>query len=495
MKVLDNEQINIVKTSTHIKIMNTHMYMRGCIELMEELTSLAFDGSKVPLGHIYDMYSNILRIPAGYSIERVLEKFKTVKTNTINIGAMPILDSEAGNFICRATPFPYQKLIVDRGCDIFKKQYQFIIDLKTGKGKSLTAIMLSARLSGSTLIICKTEDLMKQWYTNIIKHTNCKREDIMVVVGMQGLNHIENMSRPYKFYIILHASLRSIIERVGYKKLNQIFHKMNIGKKIVDEFDTEVSTSMELDLNTAIRYNIYCSATVYKNSPSEDKVFKHAYYNVERMGGDFFDNEVPNRDMIWVEYDSKPTPPDRFGCYVNGNFISYKHNDYMFKKRTHIIKGLTAKYIKKYFEIRQPGDVGVIYVEKISTCTIMFNILVSLGVKPSEIGIVNSEIKDAERASAFSKPIIITTTKSFGRGLDVPGIVYILNYENYAGLSIFEQHIGRIGRTGGKRGLFINASDKAFKILQRYNAKKKKNMHTMFDKITFEEFEYKEEEE
>lgn len=486
---MDNSKIGVITTSTHIKIINTNINMRAVLELIDNFTSIGFDGSKVPLGYIYDTFSHVLRIPSGFGVDKVKESFAASPMEIINIGSMPINDKDVSNFICYAKPFPYQEVINKEAMKVFESKSQFIIDLKTGKGKSLTAIMLAAKLNGATLIIVKTEDLLKQWYDNILKHTNCKKDDILVVIGMQGLNHIETMHRPYKFYIIMHASLRAIIQKVGYKQFNTALFKMNISKKIVDEFDTEVSTSLELDLNTAIRYNIYCSATVYKNSPSEDRVFKNAYANVARMGGDFFDNEVPNRDMIWVEYDSKPTPPDRFGCYINGTFISYRHNDYMFKKRSHIIKGITAKYIKEYQKLRVDGDVCVLYVEKISTCTIMFNILVSLGVSPSDIGIINSEIKDNERSSAFTKPYIITTTKSFGRGVDVKGIVYIINYENYAGLSIFEQHIGRIGRTGGKRGTFVNVTDsKGFRILSKYNSKKKKHLEKAFDKIKFEDY-------
>ena len=473
--------VEVFEFSTHYKILNCDECLKGVLTIIENLTSTTYDGAKFPLGHLYDSYRNILRVPRGYTLERLRNELG-VDLNVKRVGHMP-LDETPVEFSIKVKPFDYQEKIIKECVKSFKENSQFIIDLPTGKGKSLTSLFIASLLKVNTLIIVKDTNLLNQWYGNIIDKTSCTRNDILVMQGMGAVNYVESMSRPHKFYIIQHASIRAIIDKIGYGGFNKMLVKMNVGLKIIDEFDLEVKNIIEFDLQTAIKFNLYETATVYKNSKSDDAVFQNIFGNTPRMGKEFFTNEVPNRDCIWVKYNSMLPIKMKQSCYIKDNFVSYYYNDMMFKRNPHIIKELAEPYVKEYMSVRDKDDICAIYVEKIESCGYMFSILQNIGVDPKDIGIINSEIESSDKAKAFIRPFIITTIKSFGRGVDVSGLTYIINFENYAGMSLFEQQIGRIGRVGGKRGKYINFVDTGFFILVKYNSRKERFLDQAFDKV------------
>ena len=342
------------------------------------------------------------------------------------------------------------------------------------------------QLGAPALIIVKDKELKKQWTEGLFKSTNIKYDDICDITGSSSIVALECLHKPHPVYICTHAAMRNIIKDIGFKNLNRLLMKMGVGVKVVDEFDLEFRSTMEIDMNTAIKHNIYLTATPFKSSKNDNLVFQRVFGSVPRSGKEYFKDEVPNRDCEWVAYKSKPGPKERYLCFnFRGDFSPFNYNQYLFNKKVEHIPKLLSRHIRDFLENYDKEDKCIIFAEKIETCTTMLNILHSkFNIPMKDIGIINSGVTDkAVREEMFSRKFIISTVKSVGRGLDIPNLVYLINFETYASMSLLIQQVGRVGRVGGKKGKFINFVDASFNHILQYNRGKLKELDNLFDKI------------
>ena len=483
--------MEISKFATFFKISGFDENMKATLDIMDSLSSYTFNGDKIPLGYMIDNRNKTMKIPVGYglpALQRLYSKF------TLNEGEhmyMPVTQCHK-KLTVNITPFPYQASVLKDVMNVFSKDTQVALNLPTGRGKTITALMIANQINAPTLIVVKDTELKKQWIKGICElysHCGISNDDIYNITGIGALSYIDSMYRPHPFYIATHAALRSIHDAIGYDKFNKQLYKMGVGLKIIDEFDLEFRNIIEFDLNTSIRYNIYLSATDFKSNKSDDLVFQRTFKHTFRTGAEYFKDDIPNRDCRWVYFKSRPNQKERFLAYnFRGDFAHFNYNSFIFEKRLPVIKNLISPYIKEFMSEYAAEDRCIIYVEKIETCNIMYNLLLELGIHHKYIGVVNSNIESVEKTKAFQKKIIVTTVQSCGRGLDLKNVVYAINFEVYASLSLLKQHVGRIGRVGGKRGVFVNFTDISYPEIIRYDTKKHGEIDTLFDKIEVKYF-------
>ena len=482
MATVDSNDISLIEAfPTFYRIQIAPNHIKGAIDLMGNLNATSFKGDILPLGYQYDYGKKTLKVHRGIGI-KYLSKFFP-RYNLVFKDGMKIIELKE-EFKVNKTPFDYQEKIRDSAISIYKDDINmdklFVCNLPTGRGKSLTTLFIAAMLKTPFLIIVKNEAIKNPWFKSFLKSTNLKMDtDIYEIVGGGGFNHILSMTKPYKGYVIKHQSIRHIIKEYGYIGLNKMLFKAGIGLKVIDEFDTEFSSTIDIDLNTAIKYNLYLTATVYKNEKTEDKVFQTTFQAVTKMGKEFFPDYKPNRIGELVYFKSYPDPKDRFGCLNKvSDFSPYLYNDYLFDKRKEMLTDLIKPYIDK-FKAEFPKESKIcLYVEKKDSCKKMADILVKhFGVSLKDISIINDDVQNKD----YSKKWLISTNKSMGRGIDVDNLDFGLNLENYAGPSILEQQAGRFGRIGNpQEGFFATVVDCSYQYIKNWNNSKEERMKEFF---------------
>ena len=477
--------IEILEFPTCFRINNTKENIKAMIDIMDDLTFIDYDGVPNPVGYSYDPNKGTLKIPKGYTLQRIQSKIKTKYTYE-KIDALEVEHNDLGWDVHR-TPYDYQMEIINETLRHFDKGHnQFIIDLVGGKGKTLTALFIASKLNVPILIICKSNELIKQWYSGLLEKTSLKIDDIYRLEGAGAINYIESMTYKHPVYISTHATIRNIISKFGYIVLNKALNRMGVGLKIIDEFDQEFKNIMDIDLNTPIMHNIYLTATTYKNSKNEDKVFQHAFKSIKRKGGEMFLDEIPKRDMKYVYIKTYPDPLDRKVVYnYNANeFNNYRYNTYLADKKRPYLIAMLRPFIEEFRDKSDKEDICVVYCEKKETCGIVAKILsTQFGIETKDIGIVNSDIDEYQKKENMKKKYICSTAKSLGRGIDLSLLTLGINLEVYAGESIFEQQVFRLGRTGGKHGTFVTFSDVSFSIIESWNTVKLEPGAALFDKV------------
>jgi superfamily II DNA or RNA helicase len=102
------------------------------------------------------------------------------------------------------------------------------------------------------------------------------------------------------------------------------------------------------------------------------------------------------------------------------------------------------------------------------------------GLELKDIGVYNSSVDPKWKDFEFKKKIVISTLKSFGRGVDSPNMDVHVDTEAYISLSQFQQAVGRTGRKGGSKGFYLTFFDMTYTFIQISYRKKKEEFKNLF---------------
>ncbi|MFW6025960.1 MAG: DEAD/DEAH box helicase [Candidatus Woesearchaeota archaeon] len=462
--------------------------------LLENLETIDYHTrERIPLGYFYNKEKDTYSVPKGIG---KAELFKHLKINKTHDGGF--LDvGDRLIFKMRNNPFKKQSKIINNVFINFKRgDTQAIVDMPTGRGKTFAAIYLTHKLKRKPIIFVKNGRQCKQWAEGFKNHTHINMNKVFIARGKSNVHFLFENGDDYDIFITTHRTVSNFIRDNGYKKLNQWFLSMGVNLKIFDEFDLAVENMLRIDCHSSFRYNLYLTATPFKSGYYDNQVFKYAFKNVYQLGKDLYANETPNRDAHIIFLKSNPTKKEKGKCYSYKNtgdkwepfFDPDKYHKYIIKKKK-ILKSFldipmrdVKNKIKKY-----PNRKHIFFTGKIENCEIIKNLLVNdYNVKPSIIGIYNSDIDKSEKDKALNQSIIISISSSMGRALDIKNLETLIDMESYRSASIFIQLIGRVGRVGGLRGKWYKMFDTSFYRNYFYYKSLKSYIHEEFDNIEYQ---------
>ena len=341
-----------------------------------------------------------------------------------------------------------------------------IVSLKTGKGKTYVATNLIHRLGVKTIIMVKSVKLRMQWIDSFRTHTTCKSIKA-IESGRDLLNLLDDSGMEYDIIVCLHSTMRSFINEYGIKSFSKLLLKNKIGMKVFDEFDLENGSMFRMDMHSSCKFNLYLSATDYKSSKKEDVVFQKIFGHVYNIGKEYAHSlERKGKFYIFAVPVSRELRNKVYGYTPNGLEFSYpKFHKYCVENMPSkpIILHLWETFIKERFK---KGLKTLFFIGRKTTADSFKKKLAELfNIPLQDIGIVNSDIpKDRINYNA-SKKIIVSTSNSMGRGVDIKGLDTIVDLETRASRSNTSQVIGRVSRTGMENiGTYIQIVDATFDI-------------------------------
>ena len=185
-------------------------------------------------------------------------------------------------------------------------------------------------------------------------------------------------------------------------------------------------------------------------------------------------------------YKSNPTKAEFGRCFQytpNGPEFSYtKFHEYVVLKKAFIpkLEELWRDFIKKRYDNKLKT---VFFIGRKTTAKSFAKILSEItGVPLDKIGIFNSDVSIEDRRIARDKLLIVSTSVSMGRGVDLEGLDTVVDFETRASMSTTSQVIGRVSRTGMKTvGTYIQFVDVSFPVVKRnYSIKMKRNAFEQF---------------
>lgn len=357
--------------------------------------------------------------------------------------------------------------VINKVLNVFDRNERCIVSLQTGQGKTYVATNILSKLNVKAIIMVKSNELKKQWVQSFATHTDLKYKDIYAIDSGDDWYAIkENTEINPQIVITTHKALNMFIDKLGNTEFTRFIMNNQYGMKIFDEFDLENKSMFLFDTLVSLRYNLYLSATTYKSSKDDDKVFQRIFKDVDDIGKEH--RVTVQRNGLFVIYSSNPSKKlynSLMKWTPKGLALDYqKYHAYIVYRGTYKepLKKIWNEIISKRFYSEETLKT-VFFVGRKGEISEQFrkDIIDLFGVKPEDVSILNSDTPKKDRDNIMRNcKLIVSTSKSMGRGIDLKGLDLIIDLETRASESETTQVIGRVSRSGMKNvGTYISLID------------------------------------
>ena len=320
---------------------------------------------------------------------------------------------------------------------------QLSVNLNTGKGKTYCSIATISFMRIKSIVITGSHSLLEQWKTNILEYTDLVDSDVFFIEGSPLMNMIlhekSNLAKNAKIYLCTHATIRSYCDTYGWSNLRDIFCKLGIGLKFIDEAHTNFDNMLMLDFFTNTYKTFYVTATPARSDWSENRIYQLSIKNVP--GIDLFDaDKDPHTEYIAIKYNSRPTARDIQSCrnaygLNRMKYIKYLINNPIFWKIMHIVMDM---YLKT-------GGRGLFYIGTNEGILAVYRwICMNYPQMIGLVGIYSSLVTNEQKAIEKNKKLLLSTTKSAGLGEHIEGLkMTVVVAEPFKSEVLARQTLGR----------------------------------------------------
>lgn len=402
-----------------------------------------------PVGYFYDQNNHILKFSAGV-------RFWTVERY---FGVPVIFDSAHDPYDdipirSHGTPkddiqgMMIRFLLGEEEYADNKNHSMLCCNAQTGQGKTFASIVMMAYYKCKTMIIVHTKELASSWVTELTKYTDLDEKRILVMDAdtMEAIYDGDINPNDYYVFIALHQSINSFIKRFeenSWSVITELFLKLRIGLKVIDETNMMFRNIVMIDTHTNIFKNIYLTATMKRSDKSENKVFQRCFQDVPKFDPLKLGYNVGKKHirMVAILYNSHPSIGEKMACKRNGMFDIKKFADYLVTKDPmffEMLDGVVQKFaIKNNFRT-------LILCAKINSCEIIADWLKEV-YPDKKIGVFNSSIDKKEKERVKEEcDIIVSIIKSLGVGVNIPNLRAVINTEAFRFDGLGDQSSGRL---------------------------------------------------
>ena len=387
-------------------------------------------------------------------------------------------------------PLPHQDMILKEVKTLYddktKPDKRVVLSLQAGGGKSALSAWIVKMVGQKFIFLVYSKKLVKQTYDNFCNY-----------LGKDGMCMLERGSdfelidwTKVKGLFISHSMLRSLSKTYDFQYVMDVIqYKMGATIKILDEFDREVGQFYKLEAFSNFKYSLYLTGTAYKSLKPDDAVFQTVIRSALKSGGKV--KLESQRICYVVNYKFVVAPDEYFKLNMRDEklFKTY-FNDHLAQKDL-ILDYIMQKFYKDENSIMKTsikeGYQIVFFCGRIEHCESVKNKLINnFGVDENIIGIYNSSINDKGKQLAETKPFIITTCESIGRGYDNNKLRVLVFLEFSFSSSVFSQSVSRTSRTGTNYESYIiypNATDQ-YKCTMNLKKKMREGLFERYFKKT-----------
>lgn len=458
----------IVVYRTHIEINDYELGDSTYIEKKFSIYDMTYH-KFFPKGMIYDKENRILMLPRGIDIGWLERHF----------GCEAVIDSS----IDPVGMVNQVKLKYKPRDDVQKEAIRFMlsmdkysmnenstmlsVNLNTGKGKTYCAIATASFLAMRSIVIADSIDWLNQWSNFFLEYTDMKPEEIYLISGAPSFMKLFNRDiSKYKVILSTHSTLKSVGDNKGWNKIREFFQYCQIGIKFYDEAHLNFDNMFQIDCysNTYITY--YLTATPGRSDWAENEIFKYYFKNVPSINL-FDENSDPHTKYIGFRFTSNPSPIDVQNCKNNYGLNRIKYIDYLvrneeFKKVLIILINMAIKKPGKHLFYVGTNE-AILYVRDL-----IYELFPEL---IGQVGIYTSIVPDNVKRAELDKKIILSTTKSAGAAVDIPGLIETVNLaEPFKSRVIAQQ---TFGRTRAEGTMYKDVVDTGFFYTKRFYEFKK----------------------
>lgn len=328
---------------------------------------------------------------------------------------------------------------------------------------TVMTMMAMSHLSLTTMIVLPC--LIPQWYKAIRQFTTVKPDEIYVIQGFDSLKKLWKMrQRGYFPKIIIFATrtllLYATTSSAAYEDVpsyNDFQRAFGIGVKVIDEVHLGFNTNVLIDLSSRIQHNLYLSAT---------------YKRTNRIGRRIFDMVFP-KELIYTGNKKKAYTVITLLSYSIGlggseisQFLTYKgYNHAKFESYILKLRELSQEFFYRvipaalkmyYLDRKKDGFKALVLCQTQDFAKMLYKAILTYTKQQEEKYRIGLFFSGTTKQSELSKDIIVSTVKSCGTGMDIPGLICCINTISFSSPVLTIQMAGRLREIPGEETQFID---------------------------------------
>ena len=439
----------------------------------------------------YDEVNKTIIFPGGLNKHKLKDKLPN--QDIVNCSKNYLINSRRNSYI---------KMKVKPKDDLQEKAIKFLcgnnfssnseqkmLSINTGAGKTYCAINYIATKRKIPIIFVDLDTLLQQWKKSILKFTDTKEEEIYIFSGLNSIKKIIEMNsseiKKYKFFISIYKTINMAYQN---NLLSELFDKVKFTTKIYDEAHTNYEAIFRIDSHTDCE-SIYLTATPKRSNPIENKVFQNMFYDVKRFSSNITGIEEKYHNIVLIEIDSKPSANEQENCSGKYGFDCVKYSKYILENKYEffyqkIIDEILFKVILK--DGKKKRKTAILFGLKSMMVKFSEDLLKELndrGLENYSIGLLSEDTKKTDKELVLNSDIIITTDKSFGKGIDVKDLECVINFVPTSSDPKIKQMIGRLRIIPDKEVFYFDILDIGFEKIRIQLKNKQKSYKDKAKKI------------
>lgn len=352
-----------------------------------------------------------------------------------------------------------------------KKFNEWFINLQTGAGKTVLGAHLSSYFGKKTMVICFMKDILNQWKNTYQEKTNIDPDRIIEINSGKWLENIyieANEDDDHDIYLISPSLITSYLNKNPWWKFSQIINDLGIGLIIFDEGHRNMSAMVKINALTNVKYTLYLSADYAQGDYQKEKMFYKIFQKTKiiKPEGEVA-KSIKHTKVIVVDYNSKPSVTETTSIYNRYGFSAEFYMDYQIKKgKIFDVLDEIMNIIKK---ARKKEWKTLILLEHIKHVESIYSHLIENNTDQSIIiGKYHSKMNDNDKITTLEfANVIISTYKSFGTGMDIDSIKYVISL-NQCNKITANQAAGRSrALPDGSDSIYFIITDNGFKYCKQ----------------------------
>lgn len=300
-----------------------------------------------------------------------------------------------------------------------------LANIQTGRGKTFLACANIADHRLRTAIIARA-GFLEQWEENLLKFFTFEPGGLLYIDSGSMLRRVLTSKQEIVFDVALISNtlLRNYIAEwessSGKSPITpvppeEIFRKLKIGFRVIDEGHMDFHFNFKLDLYTKCRRSLTLSATFDSSDQFTNEMYEIAYPKRERITLPY----VKYIDAFAVHYRIKEHQKIRWRGAQGYNHNTFEASLRQHKKILHSYLDMVGDIIQSRFVGRYAeGKKALVFFSSIWLC----DYAASYYAKRFENFAVGSYCDGRDKSILVESDIIVSTDRSAGTAIDIPGL-------------------------------------------------------------------------
>lgn len=336
----------------------------------------------------------------------------------------------------------------------------------TGEGKTFVTISYICSTNQMAAIICPDDRAISTWIEEFEKFSTIDAaREIAVVKGRDSIRQILKKRDQYRLMICSAPTLKSLFDDGAQDAVVELFDKMKISVKIIDEMHLRLQAIFALEMHVVTYRTLYLTATDSRRIYGEQRILENMTPNDECV---YRQDKVEKFDFVEIQYYSNASKEHQKGINKPNGFDALAYLKMLTKPELPYFEWFCDFVLRKTlnYAIRHRTSAGnkIAIVAKTNDSGELIGEYIRKNYPDVTIGFFNSKIQDMdERMKETERDVIITTDKSFSGIINISLLEIIINLTPITSESHLLQIAGRLRKEGNKKRIFIQLADFTFK--------------------------------